>query len=229
MPHRRGGALGAAVADHLGQRSVRAGRRRHAGRDGLVGGSERVCVSICTTCNGYRWIDDRGSPCCGQPFFSAEPCADCNAEGAKQLWGQEPGDPGYKLPPEPAPITIASTVEQLQVWLEAGALREKLLLATLDDKDKQCSEYLGALSRAEAALEPLQRFETEVRAAYDAEQTTEGACYDGVYDAILLLDGSRDKWYGVSLRPGMGDVVRRHEEEVSGGDGPTPVGPKDQE
>lgn len=50
----------------------------------------------CAKCLGYRWRDDRGYLCTGQPFFSAEPCTECNTEGKKGFVGQEPGDPTYK-------------------------------------------------------------------------------------------------------------------------------------
>jgi hypothetical protein len=46
----------------------------------------------CTTCSGYRWFDDRGSPCSGQPFLFSESCADCNLGGLRRLWGNEPED-----------------------------------------------------------------------------------------------------------------------------------------
>lgn len=86
------------------------------------------------------------------------------------------------------------SVADLQLALEARALREKLLLATLEAKDKQRSELLGALSQAEASLARMLQFEEEVRAAYDAYQTPGGdVLRQGVYDAILLLDGSFER------------------------------------
>lgn len=64
---------------------------------GGIGMTEAVrmltpAAGACTTCDGYRWFDDRGSPCSGQPFLFSESCADCNLGGLRRLWGQEPED-----------------------------------------------------------------------------------------------------------------------------------------
>jgi hypothetical protein len=50
----------------------------------------------CPTCKGYRWFDDRGFLATGQPAFSFIPCSECNPDGLREMWGNEPGDSGYK-------------------------------------------------------------------------------------------------------------------------------------
>lgn len=49
----------------------------------------------CPECKGYRWFDDRGFCASGQPAFSFHPCKTCNPDGTREMWGNEPGDPGY--------------------------------------------------------------------------------------------------------------------------------------
>lgn len=61
---------------------------------------EMVHPSKCPLCKGYRWFDDRGYPASGQPAFSFDPCPDCNPQGDREMWGNEPGDPGYKPGPD---------------------------------------------------------------------------------------------------------------------------------
>lgn len=53
-------------------------------------------MSSCQTCKGYRWFDDRGFVASGQPAFDFTPCPTCNPKGEREMWGNEPGDPGYK-------------------------------------------------------------------------------------------------------------------------------------
>lgn len=50
----------------------------------------------CPTCKGYRWFDDRGFLATGQPAFSFDPCPTCNPKGELEMYGNEPGDPGYR-------------------------------------------------------------------------------------------------------------------------------------
>lgn len=51
----------------------------------------------CPTCKGYRWFDDRGFLAVGQPAFTFHPCKDCNPNGEREMFPNEPGDKGYKL------------------------------------------------------------------------------------------------------------------------------------
>ena len=37
----------------------------------------------CGDCHGFRWRDDRGFLCTGQPFFEKTACASCGGEGTR--------------------------------------------------------------------------------------------------------------------------------------------------
>lgn len=60
-----------------------------------------VCASsstgfvMCSECSGAGWIDDRGFPCNGQPFFSCEACPKCKARMELLFVSWDPTTNGY--------------------------------------------------------------------------------------------------------------------------------------
>jgi len=94
----------------------------------------------CAACNGYRWFDDRGFPCSGQPFFSCDPCSDCNPGGHRKLWGHEPGDPNYDGTPQ-------TSVEERDAtpFVVDPSPGKSLAQEAYEAWDREAREHVGAM------------------------------------------------------------------------------------